>query len=271
MDDKKLGRREFLKLAVATAAAAGLSHFRVLNFGGAGVAHAGSCAGDIENPDWCKPLIGFTDECVPPTDPDECQPMFNDPDLCSGQPGDPDYACWPFVTPDTCTSLADQDLCDPGQEPDECQPPDDVDSCSLGYPNDVDQCGAPGDTDYGCTEAGGDTCSTTDADLCNPWSAGTDTDECGALGDTDYACPQLSDVCGAADPDLCEPAWEPDECLPAVEDADLPSAVEMVSLTARAGASPLARVLSVLGGLAAALVALRRRGRAADQTEEVSE
>ena len=31
MRDKKLGRREFLKASLASAAAAGLSHFRILN------------------------------------------------------------------------------------------------------------------------------------------------------------------------------------------------------------------------------------------------
>ena len=37
MKRKTLSRREFLKAVVAGAAAGGLSHFRVLNFGGTGV------------------------------------------------------------------------------------------------------------------------------------------------------------------------------------------------------------------------------------------
>ena len=40
MPRKEIGRREFLRLLAGTAAAAGLSHFRFVNLGGAGPAWA---------------------------------------------------------------------------------------------------------------------------------------------------------------------------------------------------------------------------------------
>jgi hypothetical protein len=47
MAKKEIGRREFLKIALGSAAAAGLSHFRFVNLGGAGPALA------IDVPDSC--------------------------------------------------------------------------------------------------------------------------------------------------------------------------------------------------------------------------
>ena len=78
MDGKKLGRREFLKLTIATAAAGGLSHFRFLNFG-AGVARA-------QVP--CEPAGQDPDLCVSGQDPDICDPTNDNPDQFPLSAGD---------------------------------------------------------------------------------------------------------------------------------------------------------------------------------------
>ena len=269
MSDRELDRREFLKLALATAAAAGLSHFRILNAGGPGVAHAGLCGGPPPRvPDYCDPTIPDPDECVPPTDPDECKPAFGDLDECTA-PGDADYAC---AVADNCVPPDDPDLCStvPPAHPDVCAPPDDLDSCVPQEPADPDECNPPaGNLDYACTP--GDVCDPVagDPDWCDPWWG--HPDECMAPGDTDYQCNIAGgDTCGVGDPDLCEPAYEPDECLPEPDDADLPTAVGVASFEAQSGVEPGALTLPALGlaaVLGGAAVALRSR-RPSPEAEE---
>jgi hypothetical protein len=274
MSVKPLDRREFLKLALASAAAAGLSHFRILNVGGPGVAYAGQCGAEPQ--DVCNPPSAPDDCTVPTTDPDECKLLGGfDEDMCSGQPGDPDLACNPPTAADACNPPGDLDLCDTlVNEPDTCLPPDDLDSCTPGDSDDPDECNPPtGNLDYACDPVGGDICDPPagDPDWCDPWVGWVD--ECTAPGDTDYQCSDpLSepDFCTAGDPDLCEPAFEPDECQPEPDDMDLPTAVEVASFQGRSGADPAALTLPALG-LAAALggaaIARRRRGQSPEPEE----
>lgn len=135
MADEKLGRRDFLKLTVATVAAQGLSHFRFLNFSGIGAVSAHdadssspqspTCTGD----DVCDPsgaqdtcdLPGQTDFCVPPQDVDSCLPV--DPDVCGMPTGSPDV-CDPLGDADECSPpVFPEDVCMPPEDPDICDPP----------------------------------------------------------------------------------------------------------------------------------------------------
>jgi len=269
MSSRKLDRRTFLKLALATAAGAGLSHFRILNVGGPGVAHAGLCGGPPpRDPDYCAPMTPDPDECIPPTDPDECKPALGDVDECTA-PDDIDYDC---AAADTCDPSSDPDICStvPPAYPDVCAPPNDLDSCVPQEPSDPDECTpSMGDLDYACTPT--DICSPAsgDPDWCDPWWG--HPDECTAPGDTDFQCNIAGDdTCGVANPDLCEPAYEPDECLPP-DDADLPSAVDVISNEEQSETDPGSLALPALG-LAAALggaaIALRRRGQASEPEED---
>jgi hypothetical protein len=135
MVEKRFGRREFLKITIATAAAAGLSHFRILNIGGVDVAFAGLCDNGREDPDVCSETS--PDECNPPEDPDYCDiSLQQDSDQC-GEPGVPD-TCDPTPgDPDICRAPGNVDICEPqqtdlctgpvggNQEPDICDPPND--------------------------------------------------------------------------------------------------------------------------------------------------
>jgi hypothetical protein len=147
-EENKLGRREFLKLTLASAAAAGLSHFQFLNVaasGGSPLDHCDGIASDVcdpqnNNPDY-KCTFG-SDECRPDQgDPDLCAPGFGEPDECIEPLGDPDYRC-PGPGQDFCEPQAgDPDLCNPPEEPDECEPmgSDPYDECDP-YQNDDDMC-----------------------------------------------------------------------------------------------------------------------------------
>jgi hypothetical protein len=147
MDDEKLGRREFLKLTIASTAAAGLSHFQFLNLG-ANVALAqdecdpaipNSDICDAENPDICDPgnqnnpdicpdpHVASSDVCMPPDDEDECISQMGEPDICHEMEGD------------TCTDT-NPDICELDQSPDVCRPPDDPDICPDGIGGDGDIC-----------------------------------------------------------------------------------------------------------------------------------
>jgi hypothetical protein len=222
MAKKEIGRREFLRLLAGTAAAAGLSHFRFLNVGGApsGGDQCGllqSADGYCSEEDLCAPTdpdgrdtcwpsvqdgdpdVCATDEvdvCMPPSDPDECTVA-----------GDPDYEC-ATQGADSC-GAGDPDLCWPEHDRDQCLPPDDTDDCSEASP---DACGAPGDPDYKCIE--GDSCQAQDPDLCAPER---NPDECGTVvGDPDYGeCDDpAEDLCiPDSDPDLCSPQLDPDELI----------------------------------------------------------
>jgi hypothetical protein len=124
MADKKLDRREFLKLTFATAAATGLSHFQFLNFGGLDIVYA-QCD-PAGNPDVCDPTQGEPDVCEPVIlDPDVCEPPYDDPDECGTKPGDDDLCTPDPLNPDLCPEPAggpEQDFCDPIFDPDACDP-----------------------------------------------------------------------------------------------------------------------------------------------------
>jgi hypothetical protein len=278
MPQKELGRREFLKLAIAAAGAAGLSHFRVLNIGGADVAYARLCeTGDLNDPDtcdatsvdWCIPLPdGDPDLCSPDPGPqpsDMCpdNSPAGDGDRCQPAEGEPD-ACAPWVTtfptPDTCDPTyndpdvchstpqwGDHDVCDPSAgEPDACGSEDPVDTCNPGgVPPDPDEC-----------EDGqkGDSCAPADnPDIC-PDGAGGDDDQCVPAEDPDI-CPEpfggVGDTCDptAGDPDVCSPTHTPDVCDPPGYPADVPNPVTVSSVEAESASS----ILPALGGVAAAL------------------
>lgn len=146
MPEKRFGRREFLKITIATAAATGLSHFRILNLGGVDVAFAGICDNGREDPDVCSALS--LDECTPGEDPDYCDVSLQQDldqcgnpgvsDTCDPNPGDPDICMEPGVI-DACDPQQ-TDLCTGvggvGQEPDECSPsigdPDDPNAVRVG-------------------------------------------------------------------------------------------------------------------------------------------
>ena len=217
MTKKEIGRREFLKIVLGSAAAAGLSHFRILNVGGA--PSAGDQCGLLRSADgWC-----IQEDLCTPNDPDgrdTCWPQEGDPDVCNTEEidvcmppsdpdqctvaGDPDYEC---ATPgaDTC-GTQNPDLCWPAHDRDQCLPPEDEDNCSEASP---DECSAAGDPDYDCGE--GDSCQAQDPDLCAPDRS---EDECGTVvGDPDYDCGYIvADAClPESDPDLCNPTLDPDE------------------------------------------------------------
>ncbi|MBN1966328.1 MAG: hypothetical protein JW910_16890 [Anaerolineae bacterium] len=228
MFDKKINRREFLKVVIASAAAAGLSHFRFLNFGGVLPVQARECENG-EEPDDCVPG-GSTDWCIPASsgggDADICalgDPM--NPDMCPDdspgghadicdpalQPPEPDE-CWPEMNePDTCAPTAtpkDPDIClgDTTGDGDVCIVEQDPDVCILG------------------PETGGgepDVClpGALEADVCVPLPPYPDPDICLQPPDSDMCgAAGIPDVCGegpfVTPPDTCE-IPNPDSCEPA--------------------------------------------------------
>ncbi len=213
MEENQIGRRKFIKLTVATAAAAGLSHFRFLN---AGVRRAYADQ-DID--------------CLPP-DPDICEPHAMNPDSCKPQNGDEDICMSGFHDEDYCSTSAsppEPDVCDPPATPeadyqcrapgaDQCIPGVDPDLCEAA-PGDEDVCIPGADPDYGC--------GVVSADFCEP-----------ATGDPDLCDPLHG---------------ERDECDPPDPDpADDPTAIDLASFDARADDKG-GFTLSVLGGLVAVL------------------
>lgn len=159
MTQRKLDRRAFLKTVLASAAAAGLSHFRILNFGASDAAAQDLCD-PPSLPDTCIPQGSppDPDSCYPPGDTDYCVPagMVTDPDYCDPQYNEMDVGC-----------AGEQDYCYPDDfDPDVCLPPYEADECLP----------ATGDVDYQCTAAAADVCDPgmQDPDLCAPWAGETD-------------------------------------------------------------------------------------------------
>ena len=246
MNSKRLGRREFLKASLASAAAAGLSHFRFLNFGGVGTALARDCEVPQENPDVCD--AANTDWCIPGDDAatgdkDVCNPdpSLNGTDMCPDDSylGDGDV-CDPLPdssVPDACApDLNEFDVCRPdvddpdvciGDEPaaggdgDQCRPDlGDADVCIPAH-SPEDQCVLVGrapeqDTCNGVPSAPAQ-------DICVPPSHAPEQDVCIGVA----LAPEQADTCDPAgngpdvcdlinsDPDVCEPLVpEPDTCDP---------------------------------------------------------
>ncbi len=232
---KRVSRRDFLKLLAAGTAAAGLSHFRLLNPGGVQPVGAVGCS---VLPDTCS--LGVLDTCNPSDPPaDSCFVTEGNADHCgevAGMDQVPD-ACMPPTDPDVCMPPGNPDECLPGLDPDICAPPEDPDLCAP--PMEPDLCAPPAEPD-----------------LCDPLApepdectAAVPTDDmCGNQGYTDTCTNDNPDICGAqGNPDTCEGGQTPDICDPGAGDLDNPNAV---SLRNARGVSSL---ITTLGGAAAAL------------------
>ena len=271
MKKKNLSRREFLKAVVAGAAAGGLSHFRVLNFGGAEEVLADNYGCDIGVADYCNPGED-EDVCPDPnqaTGSDICAIDLGEPDVCAPEEGAVDI-CDPTTEPpepDECGAVGDLDTCGWENAPDVCgEGPAVPDTCDT-FNNNPDVCpdGPGGDGDI-CNE----TAPNASPDECVP--ALGEPDECYNTADPDFCRnPETgqvgTDICDPdhGDPDLCaEPGGNAqDICDPGNDNPDDPNPVTLTSLT---GATS---VLPALGAAAAGLgwAALRSARREEDEKD----
>ncbi|MBN1872640.1 MAG: hypothetical protein JXA33_00280 [Anaerolineae bacterium] len=281
MSDKQLNRREFLKLVVAGAAAAGLSHFRFLNFDGVQPVLADrECEpGSGEVPDQCIPLDGNVDWCVPDTaaggaDPDYCQPTGDgtDPDMCPDTSGseppdicslaaDPDYCNPEKLEADTCDAVhGEPDICigDSEGDGDLCIPAArEADVCIL--PTEPEDTAESDECDPLAAEPVPDVClpGTDQTDVCNP--AMGESDVCGVTPtyDPDICIGDSSgdgDFCfndgTISDPDICAPPEESDQCDPTMpEDPDEPNSVKFrdINSFASTGVTTFGVAAAILG------------------------
>ncbi len=242
MSDKKMNRREFLKVVIASAAAAGLSHFRFLNFGGAQTVLADNVGCDIGIPDFCDPgepgnydtcpdpvSTSGSDVCIPPNepdlcdlgiDPDICDPVNPPPDICDPAAGAPDQCEVPPGGPDTCMKAADDpDICPDGG----AASGGDGDICTLtGQPN-PDEC-IP---------------SVGESDKCSP-ETGPDFCRVGGV--------VVHDTCGGElDPDICYENEQNvvDICDPDAGDPDTTNALQLTAFQARSDITTLGAVAAL--------------------------
>jgi hypothetical protein len=239
MPQKRIGRREFLKLTIAAVGAAGLSHFRILNIGGADVAMAQT--------DECSDTV--TDICAVGASPDTCPEGADGggTDSCAPLNGDPDF-CEPF-------DLDEDDECEPpGTIPDDVCDSEDGDTC-VEFGNDTCECGAA-DSPDACDPGGSG-----EPDACTPsgFVGGGDPDVCPdpPPGDGDIC---FTDNLGISEADYCvppgaedtcetnEPPQTPDICNPGT-DPDSPNPVTVDSV----GVESTSSILPSLGGVVAAL------------------
>jgi hypothetical protein len=256
MDEKKLNRREFLKAALAAAAAVGLSHFRFLNLGGVNPVLADVCdsLADYCNPmedldicpdlnpnsaDVCIPEMAEPDECMTGQDPDICAPMETEPDICA-PPEIPDICEVPPAEPDTCVPQGNPDIC-----PDGGPPSGDGDICNETGPQaDPDECiPAVGESD-GCTVSA-------EPDFCrDPGSGEVAHDIC----DPDHGDPDICMEEGRNVEDVCDPVGgDPDRD---------PNAIGLTSFAASSALPALGAAAAALG-----LAALRKRSKDEDAKE----
>lgn len=256
MFNKKMDRREFLKVVVASAAAAGLSHFRFLNFGGAGAVLADNIGCDVGIPDYCNP--------------------GEDSDLCP----DPNSAtssdvCVPEqMQPDECILGSEADICDPvNPPPDICAPPDDPDECEV-PPGGPDTCmKEPDDPDI-CPDGGP---PVGDGDICNETAPNANPDECVPAVNESDGCTASAEPDFCRDPDtgvvmhdLCIPEYDTDICSesgvngidvcapPDDPDAD-PNAVRQLTTVKTRSSTATLGVVAALG--AAALLRPRKEDK----------
>ncbi len=243
MFDKKMDRREFLKVVIASAAAAGLSHFRFLNFGATGTVLADNVGCDVAIPDYCNPGED-SDICPDPnkaTSSDVCIPEMGELDECTTGPVfDPDICNMTNIPPDTCLPEGDPDECEiPPGGPDTCfpQPPSTADICPDGPQGDGDICN--------------ETAPNANADECIP--AVHESDSCSASAEPDFC--RLPG--GQVVHDICSPPQDPDICLEGgrnVEDIcdlgagdpDSTNALQLTAFNARSGVTPVG-VVAALG------------------------
>jgi hypothetical protein len=241
MFSKKMNRREFLKIVVASATATGLSHFRFLNFGGVVPTLAmDDCAPTSGVEDLCEPLENNADTCPEPPE------FVIGQDLCIPNETDPADACF-HVLPggterDYCNIPQDKtDVCDTHTTPgDACDP----------YTGEGDLCEWTGEA-YEV-----DVCDETSADVCHPGEGSKNPDLCPepAGGDGDICLPEIGevDVCSAQSgaPDLCVPEMAPDVCNPPT-DPDQPNLVKVSRLrTSPSLSSSTLGVVAALGAVA---------------------
>jgi hypothetical protein len=251
MAKKPINRREFLKTVLAGAAAAGLGHFRILNFGGAVPALADACGvgvPDYCNPgedddlcpdpnqatssDVCVPEQGEMDECIPTSEPDVCDAVTEPlPDICAPDIGDPDECEVPPGGPDTCmTAPDDPDIC-----PDGGPPVGDGDICNETGPQaNPDECIPAVNESDGCT-------ASAEPDFCRD-------PETGQVAHDLCTPPQDEDICyenGQNTIDICDPGNND-------PDAD-PNVVRLASLQARPGTT----TVGLVAALGAAALFLR--------------
>jgi hypothetical protein len=230
MFSKKMDRREFLKIVMASAAAAGLSHFRFLNFGGVLPVLADGCGhpagildtcndmmvdycnpgedydvcpdpnGGASSSDVCVPEQGEMDECAPPSEPDICDPADSEPDICDPAAGLPDQCEVPPGGPDTCFPQppSTADICPDGGE----TAGGDGDICSVTGENDnPDECiPAVNEPDLCSTDTGTDFCRNPDSGIVEPDNCDPDPDICYEGGQN------VVDIC---DPDNGDPDTDP--------------------------------------------------------------
>lgn len=249
MSNKKMNRREFLKVVIASAAAAGLSHFRFLNFGGPlPVSAMDDCAPSSGISDICEPLEGNADTCPEPPTYETGQ------DLCvPNEPNDLADACF-HVLPggtemDYCNTPRDEtDVCDTHTTPgDACDP----------YNGEGDLCEWTGEF-YEV-----DVCDATSTDVCHPGEGSQNPDVCpdGPLGDGDICLPEIgeTDVCyeQSGGPDLCVPDMAPDICNPSAGNPDQPNPVRVSRL--HATPSPSSPTLGIVAALGAAALLRPRK------------
>jgi hypothetical protein len=237
MSDKKMNRREFLKVVIASAAAAGLSHFRFLNFGG---------AMPVSAMDDCAPAMGIPDVCAPPDNADTCpEPVVSEPgeDVCLPMGPDPADACF-YVLP----AGTELDYCNPVQ--------DQTDVCDTHTTPNTDSCdpvtGANDHCEWNGVEYETDLCDATTTDVCHPGEGSLNPDVCpdGGLGDGDICMPEIgeTDVCSATGggADICIPDAGPDICDPSAGNPDQPNPVRVSRLRATSS-SPALGVVAALG------------------------
>jgi hypothetical protein len=247
MLDKKMNRREFLKVVIASAAAAGLSHFRFLNFGGAVPALAmDDCTPSSGIPDICEPFEGNADTCPEP------------PELVMGQD-----ICGPDDSVDACFHVLPS-----GTEMDYCNIPQDAtDICDTHTTPNTDNCvPTTGEGDL-CEWTGEayevDVCDAASIDVCHPGEGSLNPDVCpdGKSGDGDICMPEIGeiDVCDAQSggPDICVPEMAPDVCDPTAGNPDQPNPVKVSKL--RAATSLSTPTLSVVAALGAAALLRPRK------------
>ncbi|MEJ5310647.1 MAG: hypothetical protein WHX52_12815 [Anaerolineae bacterium] len=244
MFNRKMNRREFLKVVVASAAAVGLSHFRFLNFGGVGTVLADNIGCDIGIPDFCNP----------PQDADLCSPTSSS-DVCVPEQGESDE----------CIPMSEADICDPvNPPPDICAPPDDPDVCEV-PPGGPDTCmKAPDDPDI-CPDGGP---PVGDGDICNETAPNANPDECvPAVNESDSCSVSAEpDFCrnpetGVVMHDICNPPYDSDICVengqnvvdicdPAAGDEDQPPNVTRITSLRAHPATAALGVVAAAGAVA---------------------
>jgi hypothetical protein len=267
MFDKKMNRREFLKMVIASAAAAGGALPVLADGCGHPAGIPDTCNemlvdycnpgedtdicpdpnGGASSSDVCVPQLGEPDECDPAVeyDPDLCDPIIPAEDICAS-PSGPDVACQQAMVPDVCgegplvPDTCDKTVGNPDVCPDSGPPPGDGDICILTGPNNnADECiPAVNEPDLCSADTGTDFCRNPDSGIVEP------------------------DICSDPDPDICYENGQNvvDVCEPPSGDPDAdPNVLQLTTFKARSGIATMGAV-AALG--AAALLRPRKEDKA---------